>query len=194
MAEEKKLSVKKRIVKISNELRLEKGGLNEFIKHSYFRPDDILQAINPLLDKYNLITIFNMDFLKDREVYKGILRVVDCDSEENVCYRFEIPPTEVKGASKTQNAGATQTYCKRYIMMNAFNIAVDKDDPDNKRPNNEVGQDMIEKIKKAISSCDDIMQLQDQKDKIGKSKNYKSKDKKDILTLIEKKINALKTS
>ena len=188
MAEEKKLSVKKRIVKISNELRVAKEGKNDFIKHSYFKPDDILQAINPLLDKYNLITIFNMDFLKDRGVYKGVLRVVDCSSEENVCYRFEIPPTEVKGASKTQNAGATQTYCKRYIMMNAFNIAVDKDDPDSKRP---INGDMIEKIKQAISSCDDVMQLQEQKEKIGKSKNYSIKDKKELLALIDKKIDAL---
>ena len=43
---------------------------------------------------------------------------------------FDIPLTTVAGASEAQNAGATMTYCKRYMIMNAFNIAENEVDPD----------------------------------------------------------------
>ena len=39
---------------------------------------------------------------------------------------------ELRSVGKAQMAGATQTYCKRYLYMNAFNLADNKADPDSK--------------------------------------------------------------
>jgi len=186
-----KQSVKLRIIKISNELRLKKQGRNEWAKYDYFKPDDIMRAITPLLEKYNLIAIFNMEFIGETYNYKGTLKLEDCNSDDHVLYRFDIPLTEVKGAGSGQNAGATQTYCKRYMFMNTFNIADNKDDLDNKTPKKEIKQDMIEKIKKAFSKEEDIMNLQDAKEKMEKSKKYSIKEKKEILEVIIKRIDEL---
>lgn len=123
-------SVKERIVLISNEIRIAKTGKNEFVKANYFKPDEILATINPLLSKHNLISIFNMPYSKADEMYKGILVIEDFSTTERVEYSFDIPMTELKGTGKAQNAGATQTYCKRYMFMNAFNLADNKADPD----------------------------------------------------------------
>lgn len=152
--EKEKLSVKERIVKISNEIRLEKSGKNEFIKSNYFQPDDILKAINPLLEKYELISVFNMEYSKDIEMYKGNLIIEDFKSDERVVYHFDIQMTELKSAGRAQNAGATQTYCKRYMFMNAFNLADNKADPDNNKPAEKVNYE------KKLKSAKSLVELQ----------------------------------
>jgi len=129
-----KASVKQRIIKISNELRLKKEGKNNFKEYSYFRPDDINVALNPLFKEYNLIAIFNMRYNHEIDMYACELVISDVDNDEDkVVYHFDIPLTQVSGASNAQNAGATMTYAKRYMLMNAFNLADNSIDPDNER-------------------------------------------------------------
>jgi len=131
-------SVKERIILISNEIRITKEGRNEFTKSGYFQPDDILKAINPLLKKYRLIAEFDMTYIKEIEMYRGELQIEDFDTEVGARkYNLDIPMQELKGAGRAQSAGATQTYCKRYMFMSAFNLADNKDDLDNKnnKPN-----------------------------------------------------------
>jgi hypothetical protein len=126
--EEKRLSVKKRIGLITNEIRLGKDGKNTFANYEYFKPDDIFKNLNPLLEKYNLITIFN---LKSADTYYiAQLTIEDADSDEKVVYEFDMSKAAVKGANEAQNSGASLTYAKRYILMNAFNLADNDDDFD----------------------------------------------------------------
>mgnify|MGYP000194268074 CR=1 FL=1 len=131
---EEKLSVKKRIVKIANLLRLEKDGKNTFSGYDYFKPDSIMSKLNPLLEEYNLITLFNLKIheFKD-DYYTAYLTIADTNSDEKVEYQFDIEKAEVKGANKAQNSGATLTYAKRYSLMNAFNIADNDDDFDSNK-------------------------------------------------------------
>ena len=129
-----KLSVKKRIVKIANLLRLEKDGKNTFSNYDYFTPNLVLANLNPLLEEHNLITIFNLKIheFKD-DYYTACLTIADTDTDEKVEYQFDIEKAEVKGANKAQNSGATLTYAKRYSLMNAFNIADNNDDFDSNK-------------------------------------------------------------
>jgi hypothetical protein len=129
-----KLSVKKRIVKITNLLRLEKDGKNTFSNYDYFTPNLVLAKLNPLLEENNLITLFNLKVheFKD-DYYTAYLTIEDTDSPEKVEYQFDIEKAEVKGANKAQNSGATLTYAKRYSLMNAFNIADNDDDFDSNK-------------------------------------------------------------
>lgn len=153
MTEEVKIntpSVRERIIRISNEIRVIKSGKNEFTRSGYFQPDDILRAINPLLEKYKLIAIFNMLFSKEKEMYEGFLEIKDFGTSQSVDYRFDIPMQHLKGnAGEAQNAGATQTYCKRYMFMNAFNLADNKMDPDN---NKNIGKPAIDWEKKMMGA------------------------------------------
>ena len=149
-------TVSERIVKISNEIRVQKAGHNEFTRSGYFQPDDIMKAINPLLSKYSLISLFNMTFSKEKDMYEGVLQIadstnkVDSGEQTKITYRFDIPMQELKGnAGKAQNAGATQTYCKRYMFMNAFNLADNKADPDAKLVAGKSGIDWEKKMQGA---------------------------------------------
>ncbi len=127
------MTIKQKIVAISNELRLTKEGENPFQNFLYFKPDDILKALNPLLEKYNLFMSFNLPFNKEKGMYEAILYFEDLeDVAQNINYKFDIPLTKVVGASEAQGAGATMTYAKRYSIMNAFSIADNTDDLDSK--------------------------------------------------------------
>ena len=131
--EQASMSVKSRIVKISNEIRVGKDGKNTFQNYDYFKPDDIAKALNPLLEKYNVIALFNMVFSKEKEMYEGKLAIEDLDSQDFVNYQFDIPLTTLKGTGEAQNAGATLTYCKRYMIMSIFNLGDNSSDPDNEK-------------------------------------------------------------
>lgn len=144
-----KRSVKERIVAISNEIRISKAGKNEFMKANYFQPDDILRTINPLLESHQLISIFNMEWLKEKEMYQSTLEISDVNSLESVLYKFDIPMQELKGAGRAQSAGATQTYAKRYMFMNAFNLADNKSDLDHSKNKPAEEIDWAKKLKGA---------------------------------------------
>mgnify|MGYP001565121312 CR=1 FL=1 len=127
------MSIKSKIVAVSNDLRLTKDGENPFQKFSYFKPDDILKALNPLLEKYNLFMSFNLPYNHEKAMYEAVLYFEDLeDKKQNITYKFDIPLTKVAGASEAQGAGATMTYAKRYSIMNAFSIADNSDDLDAK--------------------------------------------------------------
>ena len=132
---EEKLSVKKRIIKIANLLRVKKDGENKFANYNYFQPDVILANLNPLLEENNLFTKFQLKVHPTKEnYYVGELTIEDIDTEEGKqVYEFDIEKAEVKGANPAQNSGATLTYAKRYSLMNAFNIADNDDDFDSNR-------------------------------------------------------------
>jgi len=136
--------VKKRIVKISNLLRVGKDGKNDFAKYDYFKPDDVLKNLNPLLEEHNLITIFNLK--NEGDFYKAVLTVEDTESDQKVEYVFDICKATVKGANEAQNSGATMTYAKRYSLMNAFNIADNEADFDSKKPDTSKQSKPNEKI------------------------------------------------
>lgn len=189
----KNKSVKERVVAIINELSLQRAGKNDFQGFKYFKPDDILRNINPLLEKNNLITMFNMEYIKESEMYRGVLIIEDIISPEAVRYSFDIPLTQVKGAGQAQNAGATMTYCKRYMIMNAFNIADNEVDPDNvkNKPVVNNSQNAVVDISKTIEqirNTKDKDKLLDWKKKAGASKIYTEAQKNLILRAIEEQL------
>lgn len=127
------MTIKQKIVEISNKLRITKEGENPFQKFSYFRPDDVLKALTPLLTEHKLFMSFNLPYNHEKNMYEAQLYFEDLEDEkQNITYKFDIPLTQVKGASEAQGAGATMTYAKRYSIMNAFSIADNSDDLDAK--------------------------------------------------------------
>lgn len=204
MAEEKKvaikeLTVKQRIVKISNEIRLQKDGTKA--RFEYFRPDDIMNAINPLLLKYDLITIFDMGYSKEKEKYEGVLTIEDATETDEtkiqkVSYKFDISEASVMSANASQNDGATQTYCKRYMLMNAFNIADNDADPDaNQGPaqapaNDSAFKALVLNATRAV----DLAGLKDARAKMEKTTKYTEAQKKEYIAAADARIKELETA
>ena len=120
-----------RIMRVSNEIRISKDGKNSFQNYEYFKPDDINKAIVPVLLEHGLYAKFDMIFNAEKGVYQGSLRIGNFENKDDFeIYSLDVKEALVKGASPVQCSGATMTYLKRYILMNAFNLADNKDDPD----------------------------------------------------------------
>lgn len=138
---EKTKSVQERILEISHKLKISKDGKNSYSGYDYFKPETIMAAIVPLLLEYKLFMKFDLTWDNEQGCYHGNLIIHDIfdkteylDSKEpkhNIEYfHFDIKEANVKGANPAMYSGATLTYCKRYMIMNAFNIADDKLDMD----------------------------------------------------------------
>ena len=211
MAEETITSVKERIMEISTRLSIKREGKNDFQGFEYFKPDDILRQITPLLKEYKLFVKFDMPFNKEKEMYETkttisdsrIIKAIDNPLlkavEEPEVYQFDIPLTQVKGAGQAQNAGATMTYAKRYSYMNIFNIADNSVDPDNSKNKPEAGESnssVKTKLEETLAMVDvsmDIATLEKWKEGVEKGKSWKDVQKRVIIARIDARIKELKS-
>lgn len=95
--------------------KLKKSGKNQY--YDYFELADFLPAINEIFNELKLYSMFNLT----RE--KAILRIVDTEAEnQEVLFECPIIKAELKGCTAIQALGATITYLRRYLYMNALEI------------------------------------------------------------------------
>lgn len=120
--EEKKqeLNIYQKIQKIKVEIsnkKLKKTGENKYSGFKYYELQDFLPTIVILCDRYQLFTKFEL--VPD----KAILTIVNAENDkESIEYTMPTADLELKGANKIQSIGGVQTYLRRYLYMNAFDI------------------------------------------------------------------------
>lgn len=96
---------------------LKKSGHNKFAGYHYFELGDFLPTINALLDKYNLCSRIN--FGKD----EATLTITNSENpDEEMVFTSPMSEATLKGCHAVQNLGAVQTYLRRYLWVNAFEI------------------------------------------------------------------------
>ncbi len=127
-----------KIKKLLSDSELKKTGENEYSKFEYYELADILPAIITFCEEYRLFT--HVNFVKEystkiittegnqvQEKVKvgesAILTVINIDNpKEKLEYSSDIKDLELKAANAIQNYGGIQTYSRRYLYMNAFDI------------------------------------------------------------------------
>ena len=96
---------------------LKKSGHNKFAGYRYFELADFLPTINSLLEKYNLCS--NISF--DKEM--ATLTIINSENtDEKLIFTSPMSQANLKGCHDVQNLGAVQTYLRRYLWVNAFEI------------------------------------------------------------------------
>lgn len=96
---------------------LKKSGYNKFAGYHYFELGDFLPTINALLEKHNLCS--NISF--DNEM--ATLTIVNSENtDEKMIFTSPMSSASLKGCHDVQNLGAVQTYLRRYLWVNAFEI------------------------------------------------------------------------
>lgn len=117
---ENKINIYQKMQAIKGELlemNLKKSGLNKFANFSYYELSDFLPQIIKLCNKYSLFTQIN--FNKEN----GTLTIVNAENtDETISYITPTEELELKGCNKIQALGGIQTYLRRYLYMNAFDI------------------------------------------------------------------------
>ena len=103
-----------------SKLKIEKSGSNKFGGFKYYELDDLIPPIQALCKKYNLITLFS--FRAD----EGILNLLNIDNPLEIIETTTPMPSFEKELNKKMNlvqtVGTYETYQKRYLLINLFDI------------------------------------------------------------------------
>ena len=97
--------------------KVKKSGKNTFAGYDYFELDDILNAIIPICNDNKCVTIVN--FSADT----ATLNFIDCETGNGIVFTSPMSTASLKGCHDVQNLGAVESYIKRYLYQNCFEIA-----------------------------------------------------------------------
>ena len=129
------------LIKIQSELKAPKNQTNAFGKYKYRSCEDILEAVKPLLLKYNCQLIISDSIKEAGGVIYCESRIVFTDGLENyyttACAGIE--PNR-KGMDIAQSFGASSSYARKYALNGLFLID-DTKDPDATNDHNKVKEE-----------------------------------------------------
>ena len=123
-----------------NDARLEfqkknvkKSGQNKFAGYYYYELSDILPAINEIAKelKFSCVVTFGTEIAQ--------LEFIDSEKpQDRINFLSPMSKASLKGCYEVQNLGAVETYIKRYLYQNCFEI-VENDALDSTMNPNENG-------------------------------------------------------
>jgi hypothetical protein len=96
--------------------KLNKSGKNKFAGYEYFELGDFLPQIQNICKNVGLCGV--LSFTGDT----AYLTIHDTDGEGFVTFTSPMSSAALKGCHDVQNLGAVQTYLRRYLWTNAFEI------------------------------------------------------------------------
>lgn len=119
-----------KLIKIQAELKAPKNQYNSFAKYKYRSCEDILEALKPLLDKYNL-SMYISDQIHEVAGYmyveSGVI-ITDPTNGDRIAANGQagIDPNK-KGQDLSQCFGAASSYARKYALNGMFLIDDTKD-------------------------------------------------------------------
>ena len=95
---------------------IQKSGKNAYAGYTYYELSDSLPAVNKLANELKFCCVVNFE--------DEIARLDFCDLEkdEKITFTSPMSTASLKGCHEVQNLGAVETYIKRYLYQNCFEI------------------------------------------------------------------------
>jgi hypothetical protein len=127
------MSINEKLTLIQNELKAPKSQFNAFGKYHYRNQEDILEAVKPLLAKYevNLTLSDAILLIGDRYYVQATANLIDKENSIVQITALAREEQEQKGMSSSQVTGSASSYARKYALNGLFLIDDTKDD-DNK--------------------------------------------------------------
>lgn len=115
--------------KIQTELKAPKGQYNSFGKYKYRSCEDILEAVKPILAKYNAsITLSDsLEYIGNRYYIKATATLHIAESESCQVAAFAREEEEKKGMDGSQITGTASSYARKYALNGLLAIDDTKD-------------------------------------------------------------------
>lgn len=185
--ENKKLNIYQKIQMVKTQIlrsNLKKSGKNKFAWFDYYELSDIIPTIIELCNQYQLFT--HITFTNE----EAVLSIIDAENPESlVQYKSPMRDLELKWCNQIQSLGWVETYQRRYLYLNCFDIceselfdAVTWDDGRNNGNNTWT-------IQKEISKTDKPWFNKEQLENLSQNKEYLEKfaTSDDLIKDIQKK-------
>jgi len=96
--------------------KLNKSGKNKFAGYEYFELSDFLPAIQKICNDIGLcgVVSFNHEM--------AFLQITDVSDGTSIMFTSPMSSAALKGCHDVQNLGAVQSYLRRYLWVNCFEI------------------------------------------------------------------------
>lgn len=95
---------------------LKKSGHNKFASYEYFELGDFLPEIQTIFNELGLCGTINFNHIAE-------LKICDVENPQDVIvFSCPIAQASLKGCHEVQNLGASITYLRRYLWVNALEI------------------------------------------------------------------------
>lgn len=96
--------------------KLNKSGKNKFAGYDYFELSDFIPAIQSICEDVGLCGVVSYT------EYVATLTIYNTEGDDKVEFTSPMSSAELKGCHAVQNLGAVQTYLRRYLWTNAFEL------------------------------------------------------------------------
>ena len=120
----------KKLQGLQYDLKAPKGQKNKFGNYNYRSAEDILEALKPLLVKYN-VTLLCSDRIEMRGAFMfnvSTASLLDCDSDTQISTEnWAMHSESKKGMDSAQVSGSTASYSLKRALGNLFAIDNEKD-------------------------------------------------------------------
>lgn len=133
---------------------IQKSGCNKFAGYTYYELSDILPEINKLANELKFCCVVN--FTPDL----ATLDFCDLEGDGRITFKSPMSSASLKGCHEVQNLGAVETYIKRYLYQNCFEI-VENDvldetmNPAEKTGGNNEIDNLIAQVKERMNTFND---------------------------------------
>lgn len=116
------------LLKVQSELKAPKNQFNGFGKYSYRSCEDILEAVKPLLLKYNMTMTISDELqnIGERYYIKATVTITDGEKVYTVS-AFAREEENKKGMDSSQITGSSSSYSRKYALNGMFLIDDTKD-------------------------------------------------------------------
>ena len=124
------MSIYTKLMNVQNELKVPKNNKNTFGNYKFRNAEDILEALKPLLKKYNATVIITDDVVTtgDRYYIKATVKFIDTETGETIETSALAREDETKkGMDSSQITGSTSSYARKYALNGLFAIDDTKD-------------------------------------------------------------------
>ena len=127
------MSNENNLVKIQNELKVPKGNTNTFGKYKYRSAEDILEALKPILLRYNATLTLSDEIVAigTKVFLKATASIWIGEYHQWTCGYAEL--AEHKGMSAEQATGCASSYSRKYSLNGLFLIDETESDADSQK-------------------------------------------------------------
>ena len=128
---------------------VKKSGKNSYAGYTYYELADILPFINQIANELKFTCVVN--FTPEL----ATLDFVDLEENGKITFTSPMSSASLKGCHEVQNLGAVETYIKRYLYQNCFEI-VEADGLDmTMNANSEDVEELIKKVNARMNTMTD---------------------------------------
>ena len=119
----------KELLQIQSELKAPKGQFNAYGKYKYRSCEDILEAVKPILKKYNctLLLSDSLVYVGDRYYIKATATLVNAEGKSVSTEAYAREEETKKGMDASQITGASSSYARKYALNGLLCIDDNKD-------------------------------------------------------------------